>query len=494
MNKDNKNLDKPLTVSIVGLGYVGLPLALLCAEKGYKTYGIDLDQSKIDTIKSGKSPIVDAQIEKDLQNSSLIATTDVGAIAKADIIIVCVPTPVISKTPNLEPLKRATRTVGQLMRKSAIVIIESTINPGVSEEIVMPELSSISGFPPQQILLAHCPERINPGDKKWTVRKINRVVGANSPMALRIAKLFYESIIEADITAMGNLKEAEAVKVVENSFRNINIAFVNELAMSFNKLGINVNNVITGASTKPFAFMPHFPGCGVGGHCIPVDPYYLIDYAQKHGFEHKFLKLAGEINHNMPRYAVDQLVSEALKVGISTDKLEVGLLGLSYKSDVDDDRESPSYEMIDIMNESDIKYEIYDPHFLRKSTTTNLQETLERSNALLIATAHSAYEQITVAELFNNKIKVVLDGRNTMSPEKVKALREAGIRYVGVGTSAQTTAVQQPPASTIDTDFSDTPNLSEKDVNNDKKEPVTQVKRVTNKSKLNAFIDNFTKV
>ena len=183
--------------------------------------------------------------------------------------------------PNLNPVKNAVSSIAPLLKKHALLIIESTVNPGVCDEVVLPLLEEQSGMKVgTDIYLAHCPERINPGDTKWNVENINRVVGASSKTGLKLAKEFYESIITGEVKAMGSLKEAEAVKIIENSFRDVNIAFVNELAMSFDKLGINIVNVIDGAATKPFAFMPHYPGIGVGGHCIPVDPYYLIEYAK----------------------------------------------------------------------------------------------------------------------------------------------------------------------------------------------------------------------
>ncbi|KKU55744.1 MAG: Nucleotide sugar dehydrogenase, partial [Candidatus Moranbacteria bacterium GW2011_GWE2_47_10] len=269
---------KKETVCIIGLGYVGLPLAVQCALKGYEVYGLENDDSKIDKINSGKSPLKEEFLEQNLPNVKVVATKDPSVIKKSDIVIVCVPTPVDeSYFPDLGPVKGAVKTIVENINKGQLVVIESTINPGVCEEVVEPIFAKAGYEIGKDYEMAHCPERINPGDPKWNVTNIPRVVGSFTKAGLDKAAKFYADIIDASIMPMKSIREAEAVKIVENSFRDINIAFVNELAKSFDKLDIDLNDVIKGASTKPFAFMPHFPSCGVGGHCIPVDPYYLIE-------------------------------------------------------------------------------------------------------------------------------------------------------------------------------------------------------------------------
>ncbi|HLN18691.1 MAG TPA: nucleotide sugar dehydrogenase, partial [Patescibacteria group bacterium] len=288
-------MNKKQTVCVIGLGYVGLPLALRCAEKEYAVLGLDLDKSKIDKINKGKSPIEEKFIRDRITKHKIIASTDEKIISKADIIIICVPTPVDHKFyPDLRPVKGASEMVARNMKNGALVILESTVNPGVSEEVVWPIFKKAGFKNGKNIHIAHCPERIDPGNPKWNVTNIPRVVGSFEKMGLSLAVNFYESIIDGEIRPMKSIRAAEAVKIVENSFRDINIAFVNELAKSFDNFGIDVKDVIEGASTKPFAFMPHFPGCGVGGHCIPVDPYYLIERAKEKGFDHKFLRTARE--------------------------------------------------------------------------------------------------------------------------------------------------------------------------------------------------------
>jgi nucleotide sugar dehydrogenase len=253
------------SVCIIGLGYVGLPLAVQAALRGYTVYGLDNDKKKIEKINSGKSPIEEDFLEINLPKVNIHATTDARVIKKCDISIVCVPTPVDEKKlPDLAPVKSAIDSITKNLRKGQLVIIESTVNPGVCEEVIEPMFAKAGKAAGKDYYLAHCPERINPGDPKWNVTNIARVVGSSDKIGLQKASDFYEDIIDAQIMQMSSIREAEAVKIVENSFRDINIAFVNELAKSFDKMGIDVVEAIKGAATKPFAFMPHWPSCGVG--------------------------------------------------------------------------------------------------------------------------------------------------------------------------------------------------------------------------------------
>lgn len=422
---------KDSTVAVVGLGYVGLPLAILAAEKGHKVIGVDREVSKVKTINDGVSPILDEYVSEQLAKYPISATTDVLQVKEADVVLVCVPTPVNGITPDLGPLKGAVTDVAKHLKKGALLIIESTINPGVCDDVVIPILQT-AGLTEDDYLIAHCPERINPGDKKWTVRNINRVVGSNSTNGLKKAVAFYKSILEAEIKPMGSLKEAEAVKVVENSFRDINIAFVNELAMSFSRMGIDIENVIDGCATKPFAFMPHRPGVGVGGHCIPVDPYYLIEYARSFGFEHDFLSLARRINSRMPEYTVETLQDKLNEVSLPMKGTKVALLGLAYKSNVDDDRESPAYEVEELLRNHGADLSVFDPYVLRNSTVDNIDDALSGASAVLIATAHNDFANLDAGKLASQGVKVIIDGRNLLRHRKDE-FASAGIVYSGIG-------------------------------------------------------------
>jgi len=423
---------KDKSVCVIGLGYVGLPIAVRAVERGYAVSGVDLDDRKISLINEGKSPIEDAGLSEEIPKYSFKATTDPAVINEADIVLICVPTPVDSMHfPDLRPVRGATEMIAKNAKKGALVVLESTVNPGVSEEIVKPILEEAGFTVGTDIFLAHCPERINPGDKKWSVKNIPRVVGATDATGLERSVAFYRSIVDGEIRPMKSIREAEAVKIVENSFRDINIAFVNELAKSFDQLGIDVKDVIKGAATKPFAFMAHYPSCGVGGHCIPVDPHYLIERAKQSGFDHRFLRIAREINNSMPAYTVELLQDELNSLRLPLNGTKVGVLGLAYKPNVDDMRESPAEDVIAELGKHGADVATFDPHVLRLSTTKTLEEILERSEALVLTTAHREFlESITPELLAKHGIKAVIDGQNALDGVAMEA---AGIAYKGIG-------------------------------------------------------------
>ena len=420
------------TISIVGLGYVGLPLAILADRKNYYVIGIDTDPKKIVSLSKKRMPFNDEKLSEGLKTSNIAVSSDYSNIKKSSIIIICVPTPVGETfVPNLEPIRNACRSIAPFLQKGQLVILESTVNPGVSEEIIKPILEDLSGLScDRDFYLAHCPERISPGDKYWTVENIPRVVGATNQKGLERATDFYRSIITGGVKEMDTIKEAEAVKIVENSFRDINIAFVNELAMSFDNLGIDVVNVINGAATKPFAFMPHYPGCGVGGHCIPVDPYYLIEYAKKNGFTHNFLTTARNINNYMPEYTIKKLTECLAIKRITISGARVVVLGLSYKTDIGDDRESPSYKIIEHLKELGADVASFDPFIIKKSSADSLKNALQGAKAVVIATSHSIFKELTPKYLRAYGIEVVIDGRNCLDKG---AFDRSDIVYAGIG-------------------------------------------------------------
>lgn len=419
------------TVAVVGLGYVGLPLALL-AEKKYNVIGIDTNKAKLELIKNKKSPFIDEKVQNDLERSSMKVTDDFVQISNADIVVICVPTPVYENyMPNLEPVEGVCKNIAPFLKNGSLVILESTVNPGVSEGVVLPILENISGKKcGKDFYLAHCPERINPGDPKWNVENIPRVIGSLEEKGLKIAVEFYSSVLVSNIKPMNSLKEAEACKVVENSFRDINIAFVNELAKSFNRLGIDVKNVIDGAATKPFAFMAHYPSCGVGGHCIPVDPYYLIEYAKKNGFFHEFLSAARRINNSMPSFTVDMVVNGLNEIEKAIKNTKVIVLGLAYKANVGDDRESPSYEIIKELKLRGAQVESFDPFILSKSSIKTLDEALDYAEVIVIATNHRIFKNIKLEILKKYDIKVIVDGKNCLNKE---LFANEGFVYRGIG-------------------------------------------------------------
>ncbi len=432
LEEKDGNERKDRNICVIGLGYVGLPIAVRAVERGYVVSGIDLDEKKIALINERKSPIEDKTLSEELPKYPFQATTDPSVIKDADIILICVPTPVDHlHNPDLRPVRGAVSMIAEHAKKGALVVLESTVNPGVSEEVIAPILEGAGFTVGTDIHLAHCPERINPGDEKWSVKNIPRVVGATDEEGLDRAVDFYRSIVDGEIRPMKSIREAEAVKVVENSFRDINIAFVNELAKSFDQLGIDVKDVILGAATKPFSFMPHFPSCGVGGHCIPVDPYYLIERAKQSGFDHRFLRIAREINNSMPTYTVELLqdVLNGLKMPLNGTR--VGVLGLAYKPNIDDLRESPAEDVILALGKHGADVETFDSHVLGHSSVKSLEALLEHAEAIVLVTAHREFlETITPELLKKNGIIAFVDGQNKFDGT---AFTKAGIAYKGIG-------------------------------------------------------------
>lgn len=423
---------KTKTIAVVGLGYVGLPLALIADEKGYDVIGIDTNTEKINLLLEHKNPFTDRHVSQLLPGSKATFSADCSLVEQAETIIVCVPTPIDHKQmPNLKPLTDACKCIAPYLKPGHLVVIESTINPGVCEEIVVPTLEENTNLKVgTDLYLAHCPERINPGDPKWHVGNIPRVVGASDPIALEKAFEFYTAIVEAPIKKMGSIKEAEAVKVVENSFRDINIAFANELAMSFSKLGIDVKNVIDGAATKPFAFMAHYPSRGVGGHCIPVDPYYLIEYAKKNGFHHDFLSRARRINSQMPEFTIQQLVKALNGRKIAMNGTNIAVLGISYKPDIDDYRESPSFHLINHLKELGANVSTYDPYVPKHSTASSFEDAVKNAKAVVVATPHKEFKDLCAQRLADASVEIVVDGMNALNKE---SFTSRGLDYVGVG-------------------------------------------------------------
>lgn len=430
MGNQNEQKSKPV-VCVVGMGYVGLPLAAVAAKKGYTVYGFDTDQRKLDLIKQGVSPFKEDFLEDLLPEVKINVFSDPKLMSECDIHIICVPTPVDEKYfPDLTPVINASKTVAANMKKGSLVILESTVNPGVSEEVVKPIFEAAGFTVGEDVFISHCPERVNPGDPKWNVSNIPRVVGSFDETGLKRSLEFYETIVDGPIKPMRSIREAEAVKITENSFRDINIAFVNELARSFERMDIDVKNVIEGASTKPFAFMAHWPSCGVGGHCIPVDPYYLIEKAKENNFDHVFLRAARKINNSMPEYTIELLHDKLNDIEKAIKGTSVGLLGLSYKANVGDLRESPSLELKRILEDKGAELEIFDPFVSNLSTVGSIDELLSKSEALVLATNHREFIEIPIEKYVQSGIKVIIDGKNCLDKD---AITKAGIIYKGIG-------------------------------------------------------------
>lgn len=419
-------------VSVIGLGYVGLPLLVAIAKSNkYEVVGFDLDAKKIELIKTGKSPIQDKAVDQYLITNKLEVSTNSQVLENSDVYIVCVPTPVHDDhTPDYGPVIGASKTVAKYLTAASHFVLESTVDPGTCDEVVIPILEKITQLKAgKEFNVAHCPERINPGDPNWSVYNIPRNIGSISTKLNKEIANFYRSFLpKATINEVESLKIVEATKVVENSFRDINIAYVNELAQSFDAMGIDLYQTLKAASNKPFGFMPHWPGCGVGGHCIAVDPYYLIEQAGKNGFDHKFLKLAREINNHMPHYCISRLVTALNQLELPVKGTKIALLGLSYKADIGDIRESPSLIIETELKKMGAKLTVYDQYFERSEK--DLAKVVNQAEALVIATAHSEIVKQLPKLLEESRVRVVIDGRNCLQlSDKLKKK----IIYRGIG-------------------------------------------------------------
>jgi UDP-N-acetyl-D-glucosamine dehydrogenase len=412
-------------VGVIGQGYVGLPLALVFQEAGFQVIGLDVDPAKVAAISRGESfikHIGPEWVAAAVQSGRYRATTDFDALRDCDAIIICVPTPL---GPHREPdnsyIHRTAEEIAGRLRKGQLVVLESTTYPGTTDEEVRPILEKSGLRCSTDFFLAFSPEREDPGRKDFTTRSIPKVVGGVDEESTRIAAALYRAALEK-VVPVSSARVAESAKLLENIFRSVNIALVNELKVIFDRMGIDVWEVIRAAETKPFGFMPFYPGPGLGGHCIPLDPFYLSWKAAEHGEWARFIELAGEINTRMPRYVVDK-TAEALNADAKSIKgSRVLVLGLAYKANVDDDRESPSYEIIELLQERGASVDYCDPlfpharkgrkHDLRLSTVPCDAGTFARYDAVIVSTAHDVFKR---AELFAGS-KLVIDSRNAVAP------------------------------------------------------------------------------
>ena len=409
---------KKAKICIVGLGYVGLPLAVAFAKKGYFVYGFDSSRSRVAKLKKGIKYIVDVEPKEVLEltkKKKFLATCDKRVLEDSSVIIICVPTPLRKiKIPDISFVVSASKTISRHLRKSQLVILESTSYPTTTREVVLPALKKTGLKEEKDFFLCFSPERVNPGDKKFPLTKIPKVVGGLSVKSTRLAKSLYSKIIK-EIFPVSSPEAAETTKLLENTFRLVNIALANEFAMVAERLGVNIWEVIEAASTKPFGFMSFFPGPGAGGHCLPCDPVYLSWKAKKLGFKTKMIDLASYINHFMPHYVVDRVIKALKAKEISIRKAKILVLGATYKKDVKDLRESPAIDIIDLLQHKAAKVRYYDPlipylelkgiHFKRSKIS---KVDLKKYDCLVIATAHSNIDY----DFLRKNSRLVFDTRN----------------------------------------------------------------------------------
>lgn len=410
-------------VGIIGLGYVGLPLMLIFEEAGFSVVGFDVDAKKTEALSRGESYIrhIDPdRVQRAFGGDRVRATTDFGRLSACDAIIICVPTPLgMHREPDLKYVRTTAEVVAKTLRPGQLVVLESTTYPGTTREELLTRFTADELRCGTDFFLAFSPEREDPGNEKFNTKNIPKVVGGIDEPSLRAAEALYRSVID-HVVPVASVEVAESAKLLENIFRAVNIALVNEMKIVFDRMGINVWEVIEAAKTKPFGFMPFYPGPGLGGHCIPLDPFYLAWKAAEYGMWARFIELAGEINMSMPRYVVDKTAAAINQQGKSISAARVLVLGLSYKPDIDDDRESPSFEIIELLQMRGANVAYCDPYvpLARKGRHHDIQmksvpctaEEFGRYDAVLISTAHSQFKDLSLYE----RAPLVVDTRNVI--------------------------------------------------------------------------------
>jgi UDP-N-acetyl-D-glucosamine dehydrogenase len=420
----NKINNKQARIAVIGLGYVGLPLALAFAEKGFKVLGIDTDVPRIERIKALKSYITDVPsslIAKVVGKKLFNASTDFNLLADIDVVIICVPTPLKRKyTPDISYILSAVRSVTKHLRKDMLVVLESTTYPGTTQELIKPELEKSGLKAGKDFHVAFSPERIDPGNKHFDVTEIPKVVGGLTKVCTELSGLLYSQIIKK-VHQVSSCESAEMTKLLENSFRIVNIGWINEIAQMCHELNIDVWEVIDAAKTKPFGFMPFYPGLGVGGHCIPEDPLYLYWKAKHYDFSCKFIKLAADTNTNMPAYAVTRLKK---MLGKSFKKAKVLVLGVTYKKDVKDLRKSPAIRLLELLKK-ETQADYYDPFipFLKLEGldikgVDLTPEVVKKYDVVVVAVDHTAVNY----DLIFKNARLIFDTRNVYQAKSDKRI------------------------------------------------------------------------
>jgi UDP-N-acetyl-D-glucosamine dehydrogenase len=428
---ENLIKNKKAKIGVIGLGYVGLPLAVEMAKQGFKIIGIDIDKKKVKAINNGISVISDvasSELKGIVKSRKIKTTTDYRQLKLCDVILICVPTPVNeNKEPDLTPVVNSTKAIKKILRKGQLVILKSTTYPETTERVILPILNESGLKVGKDFYLAFCPERIDPGNKKFGVMNTPTVIGGVTKKCTELAILFYRQFVN-EIYPVTSPKAAEMTKLLENTFRNVNIALVNEFAQLCERMGgLNIWEVIEAANTKPFGFMPFYPGPGVGGHCIPIDPYYLSWKAREYDFHTAFIELSARINEEMPYFVVNKTIDALSQSGICPNKAKVLLLGMAFKKDISDLRDSPAIKVYQIIKPKVGLVKYNDPHVPivyidnKKIRSVDLtKEELKKYDAGVILTDHSAYDYKFIVK----NSRLIIDTRNAIKRryKKVKKL------------------------------------------------------------------------
>lgn len=427
--------NKSAKVGVVGLGYVGLPLIRAFIDAGFQTIGFDVDARKVEQLLAGKSYIkhISSDWIRDIvAKERFEPTPDMSRLAEADAVLICVPTPLSeSRDPDLTYIEATAEKIGKVLRKAQLIVLESTTYPGTTRDVVLPILARSGLEVGKDYFLAYSPEREDPGNPSFEAKSIPKVVGGIDVASRELAESLYAKAVVKTI-AVANCEIAEACKILENTYRSVNIAMVNELKVLFDRLGIDVWDVIDAAKTKPFGFQAFYPGPGLGGHCIPIDPFYLSWLARRHEMPTRFIELAGEINTSMPHYVVEQTTAALNDASKSVRGSKICILGVAYKKDVDDPRESPSFKLMELFQARGAVLTYNDPHVPKLpamrhfdvpelSSQTLTPEFLASQDCVVIATDHSAYDY----EMIVKHSRLVIDTRNatkgvTQGREKIR--------------------------------------------------------------------------
>ncbi|HZL89052.1 MAG TPA: nucleotide sugar dehydrogenase [Pirellulaceae bacterium] len=425
-------IQKTATIGVVGLGYVGLPLIRALVSAGFRTLGFDVDPTKIEKLKAGQSYIGHVPSEwiaTCVREGKFAPTADMARLAEPDAILICVPTPLTdSRDPDLSYIESTARQIAKVLRPGQLIVLESTTYPGTTRDVVLPILETSGLAAGNDFFLAYSPEREDPGNPQFTAGSIPKVVGGIEPRSTELASALYEQAV-VRVVPVSSCEVAEACKLLENTYRAVNIALVNELKMLCDRMDMDVWEVVEAAKTKPFGFQAFYPGPGLGGHCIPIDPFYLSWVARKHGLPARFIELAGEINTAMPRYVLGKIAAALNDVGRPLRGSRIGILGVAYKKDVDDPRESPAFELIELLEQAGAIVSYSDPHIpslpaMRRFQVPKLAsqeltpQYLAAQDCVVIVTDHSAfdYEQVV------RHARLIVDTRN--ATRLVKNCRE----------------------------------------------------------------------
>lgn len=421
-NLKEKLLNKSATLGVIGLGYVGLPLAVEKAKAGYKTIGFDIQEQKVKMVNSGENyigDIVNTDLEDSVKSGLLSATTDFAQVAKADCVCICVPTPLDKNMqPDISYVKASAESLVPFMHKEMLIVLESTTYPGTTVELLKPILEMNGLVCGVDFYLAFSPERVDPGNLIYKTKNTPKVVGGVTEKCTEIAACLYENILEAPIHCVSSPTIAEMEKILENTYRNVNIGLVNELAILCDRMNINIWEVIEAAKSKPYGFQAFYPGPGLGGHCIPLDPYYLSWKAREYGFHTSMIESSMMINDRMPEYCVER-VSRILNKSIKAlNGSRILVLGIAYKQDVDDYRESPALKVIEGLEREGAHVVFYDPYIpeyskqgrVKKGMSQLLAEIIERADLVIVTTAHTVVDYSFV----HQHARVIFDTKNAL--------------------------------------------------------------------------------